>query len=166
MTSGGDRRWRSSHRLHEAGNFFPFPSRISQFKVECIIPTPHLKTCFDRECPLSLTASVVSSTGSRWPFGSLNKRVPPQGAGRGAQVVSTMLAPKGRPTPDTRSGLKWLLNSNLEKQLVLCHSPFAAPRSAQKNGNGIGQHIQTHPGSTMGQKNGPSHALPMGFQYL
>jgi hypothetical protein len=62
MTSGGDDGRRIAYILHEAGIFFP--SRISQFEVECIIPTHHAKICFDNECKLSLTASVFSSTGS------------------------------------------------------------------------------------------------------
>ena len=46
MTSGGD----DDRRIAYMKRGFFCPSRISQFKVECIIPTHHAKTCFDTEC--------------------------------------------------------------------------------------------------------------------
>jgi hypothetical protein len=41
----GDRRIANMKR----GVCFPSP-RISQFKVECVIPTHHAKTCFKNGC--------------------------------------------------------------------------------------------------------------------
>ena len=59
MTSGGD----DDRRIAYMKRGYFFPSRISQFKVECIIVTHHAKTCFDNECQLSLTVIVVTRNG-------------------------------------------------------------------------------------------------------
>jgi hypothetical protein len=73
-----------------------------------------------------------------WPFGSLNKRVPPQGVDTRAWSTGYCYL---------KEGLRAPLKPAYKK---LSFMPFAAP-SAQKNENGIGQHIQTNPSSTTGQ---------------
>jgi hypothetical protein len=48
-------------------------------------------------------------------------------------------------------------------QADFCGFRSTRAQKKTKNGIGIGQHSQADPGSTTGQKIGPSHALPIGF---